>query len=180
MPYTRSLLFSHDRNKLNYKNVTGALENASSIDFTQSLEESAAQYKQTLADACIMDSKRIPICDDYYHTELGRMGACEEEDYDGRVRELFISLVKKIRKYNPDAVEGIDLSTFNHDESLEIDDFAPTKDISTSTEPAGELLIRAYQYAKAAHKGQCRKSGEPYISKYRCVITLLAVANLLY
>ena len=57
------------------------------------------------------------------------------------VDELFDSLVQKVAAYSP---QSINTPSIN----------------SNSTIP---ILQQAYQYAKAAHEGQCRKSGEPYI-----------------
>jgi GTP pyrophosphokinase len=87
------------------------------------------------------------------------------QKYDDLSNELFVSLVEKIRAYNPEAVEGIDLSRLDEDDgdSLTLDGIMPVNGSKTDESP-GLLLLRAYQYAMAAHAGQCRKSGEPYIT----------------
>lgn len=140
----------------NYKNESQceSIEN-DSILFQAGLflDDSAHEFQQTLRDTQHIQMDSIPC-------------ACEGDnitinDNDDLVREMFVSLVEKIRGYNPEAVEGIDTSTLLDHESVSLMDSVG----DASDESSGMLLLRAYYYAKAAHNGQCRKSGEPYISK---------------
>eukprot|EP00970_Alexandrium_tamarense_P010285 scaffold2066_cov172-Alexandrium_tamarense.AAC.2 len=89
--------------------------------------------------------------------------ACDDDDADedamnssdATVEELFASLVAKVESYNPEAVTATSLS--GEEEN--------TSDRNNSNDTAQTTLLqRAYQYAKSAHQGQCRKSGEPYIT----------------
>eukprot|EP01082_Thalassiosira_pseudonana_P014704 g13175.t1 g13175 contig8:82751-85278(-) len=89
--------------------------------------------------------------------------ACDDDDADedamnssdATVEELFASLVAKVESYNPEAVTATSLS--GEEEN--------TSDRNNSNDTAQTTLLqRAYQYAKSAHEGQCRKSGEPYIT----------------
>jgi hypothetical protein len=174
-PITR---LAHNRySGLKYKNETATTANA---PLAQSLEDSSVEYEQMLAQTSIVKSNDNSV----YNGQLVKLNkmdsimcACEEdskEKYDELVTGLFASLVEKIRGYNQDAVEGIDLSTVHEDHSLSIDDFTTAKVTSARSESPGALLLRAYQYAKAAHRGQCRKSGEPYISEFLLSVILYA------
>jgi hypothetical protein len=175
-PITR---LAHNRySGIKYKNETVTTANAPLL--AQSLEDSSVEYEQMLAQASIVKSNDNSVHNGQL-VKLNKMDsimcACEEEDskekYDDLVTDLFASLVEKIRGYSPDAVEGIDLSTIHEDHSLSIDDFTTAKATSARSESPGALLLRAYQYAKAAHRGQCRKSGEPYISEFLLSVVIL-------
>ena len=148
---------AHNVLSYNYKNEShfASMENDSTLfQPGVSLDDSAREFQETLCESSQpiqMDS--IPC-------------TCEEDnitisDNDDLVRGMFASLVEKIRGYNPEAVEGIDMSTILDYESVSLMDGVG----SATDESSGMLLLRAYYYAKAAHSGQCRKSGEPYISK---------------
>lgn len=176
------ILSAHNRHSgHHYKNENETFTIATATLAAQSLEDSSVEYEQALAQASILNSN-VDSVQNGQLIKLNKMDsilcACEEEEdskqqYDDLVTDLFASLVEKIRGYNPDAVEGIDLSPFHDDSSLTIDDFATTKLTSS-----GALLLRAYQYAEAAHRGQCRKSGKPYISEFTFFLCHCAKSSL--
>ena len=93
---------------------------------------------------------------------------CDEEKaaamMNDTVDELFTSLLHKVGLYHPEAVIV---------PSLKI-----TTNISSATNNATAtqipILRRAYQYAHAAHHGQCRKSGESYITHPLGVVHIIA------
>ena len=150
------------------------------------LEESAAEFQEALAlatsSSLLADGTDVKNNGRHLNAHQKSMDSipclCDEQGedskrqhYDDVVKQLFISLVQKVGRYNPEAVEGIDLSSFVDDDSLTVEDIhnmaANDKKFEShsSKESLGTQLVRAYQYAKAAHRGQCRKSGEPYISE---------------
>ena len=71
-----------------------------------------------------------------------------QNNNDTIVDELFTSLLSKVASYNK-------LHAVNNNTT------SSSLDNSNSTIPI--LLEQAYHYARVAHEGQCRKSGEPYI-----------------
>ncbi|KAL7542924.1 hypothetical protein ACHAWF_007283 [Thalassiosira exigua] len=63
------------------------------------------------------------------------------------IDDLFTSLLHKVRLYNPQAVVEPWLASGNETNQTNV-----------------PILRHAYEYARAAHEGQCRRSGEPYIT----------------
>ena len=77
---------------------------------------------------------------------------------DATVDELFTSLLFKVGLYSPQSVIAPSLNE------------TATSPLSSSNESSQlkqesiPILRHAYEFAKSAHEGQCRKSGEPYIT----------------
>ena len=79
--------------------------------------------------------------------------SADDDDSSGQFKVWDISLVHKVSLYNPEAVEGIDLSSFVDDDSLTVEDIhtmaADHKKFEPDSEELlGTQLVRAYQYAK--------------------------------
>ena len=72
-----------------------------------------------------------------------------DDDDDDEIDELFTSLLHKVGRYSPEVV------TISYKDD---DD-----DINNHTQPIS-MLHQAFNIAREAHKDQCRKSGEPYIT----------------
>lgn len=154
-----------------HKNVRYALESATD-KITSSIEESALEFEEMYVRASQSNSGVDHAQNGHELIKMDSIScACEEEDnqqqYNRLVKELFVTLIQKVRCYNPEAVEGIIdlLAIQDDDDSTSIEDIMAAHD-AMEEEPQGAVLLRAYQFAKAAHRGQCRKSGEPYISEF--------------
>lgn len=74
-----------------------------------------------------------------------------DNDDDDEIEELFTSLLHKVGKYNAEAVT---VSYPNNNDAAAN---------NNHTQPIS-MLRQAFNIAREAHKNQCRKSGEPYIT----------------
>jgi len=83
------------------------------------------------------------------HVEHEACTLFDNDEEDDEIEELFTSLLHKVGKYNAEAVtlpyHIKDAASNNH------------------TQPIS-MLRQAFNIARDAHKNQCRKSGEPYIT----------------
>ena len=70
----------------------------------------------------------------------------DDDEHDDEIEELFKSLLHKVGKYNAEAV------TLSY------------KDANNNNTQPISMLRQAFNIAREAHKNQCRKSGEPYIT----------------
>eukprot|EP00984_Skeletonema_dohrnii_P002032 scaffold682_cov105-Skeletonema_dohrnii-CCMP3373.AAC.2 len=70
----------------------------------------------------------------------------DDDEHDDEIDELFKSLLHKVGKYNAEAV------TLSY------------KDANNNNTQPISMLRQAFNIAREAHKNQCRKSGEPYIT----------------
>ena len=113
--------------------------------------KSQTEYENGAVDASILSQTN------YNNTNFDSIYCeCEDnasatgtvEDSDDGVDDLFNSLLYKVASYNPQAA------------------IIPSNDTNSSTATGAPIPIlrQAYQYARSAHEGQCRKSGEPYIT----------------
>src|SRR5437660_7367531 len=61
-----------------------------------------------------------------------------------------------------------------------LDELAPLLALHRSHQPRADtdLIVKAYQVARAAHEGQVRRSGDPYIQHPLAVATILAELGL--
>ena len=85
------------------------------------------------------------------HHEKEHDEACplENEEDNEKIEELFTSLLHKVGTYNAEAVTLSYNNNTNHN--------------INQTQPIS-ILHQAFHMARNAHKHQCRKSGEPYIT----------------
>ena len=74
----------------------------------------------------------------------------DDDEHDDEIEELFKSLLHKVGKYNAEAV------------TLSYQD-ADNNNNHNNTQPIS-MLRQAFNIAREAHKNQCRRSGEPYIT----------------
>eukprot|EP00985_Skeletonema_marinoi_P023205 scaffold15273_cov83-Skeletonema_marinoi.AAC.2 len=74
----------------------------------------------------------------------------DDDEHDDEIEELFKSLLHKVGKYNAEAV------------TLSYKD-ADNNNSNNNTQPIS-MLRQAFNIAREAHKNQCRRSGEPYIT----------------
>lgn len=81
------------------------------------------------------------------HEERETCTVDDEDDDDNEIEELFKSLLHKVGKYNTEAVNISYNDTNNNNQTQPI-----------------SMLRQAFNIAREAHKSQCRKSGEPYIT----------------
>lgn len=81
---------------------------------------------------------------------------CDADDHGDAIDALYASLLAKVEFYLPQAIGASSpaASAVNENASLS----NATADLLTP------ILRRAYSLARSAHEGQCRKSGEPYIT----------------
>jgi len=76
------------------------------------------------------------------------------------IDELFTSLVFKVASYHPQAIIAPSLTTTVNNDTPD----SSSQTTTSSAPPSTPILQQAYQYARSAHEGQCRKSGEAYIT----------------
>mmetsp|Transcript_30039 Transcript_30039/g.63337 ORF Transcript_30039/g.63337 Transcript_30039/m.63337 type:complete len:1062 (-) Transcript_30039:719-3904(-) len=92
-------------------------------------------------------------CDNNTELETKRM--------NDTIDELFTSLLFKVASYQPQAIIAPCLATSTNKNNATTTANESSLDPSIRETP---ILRQAYQYARSAHEGQCRKSGEPYIT----------------
>eukprot|EP00804_Cyclotella_cryptica_P004485 CCRYP_017645-RA/>CCRYP_017645-RA protein AED:0.05 eAED:0.05 QI:344/1/1/1/0.25/0.2/5/1862/986 len=133
------------------------------LEESQSTVHHEEQLQSELESSNQMDSFPCECQDEEVDDSVDNSGNTKRR-HDDLVKHLFVSLVDKVKSYNPEAVEGIDLSQLdNHDDDNSLSSHIENAVINRNVSP-GSLLLKAYRFAKSAHEGQCRKSGEPYIT----------------
>ena len=114
--------------------------------YEDSLESSVADMEEQNGNnngAAFMNSER------HEEHETCTVDDDDDDDSDIEIEALFTSLLHKVGKYNAEAV------TLSYDDT--------NNNNNNHTQPIS-MLRQAFHIARDAHKNQCRKSGEPYIT----------------